>query len=739
MPAGPKAIDVVFPTKGVNIASPREAPPPGTCNPDNIMNMVPFDRTGRARGAVRSGTSKLFSAAMGSGVQPVQQMLQTTIALDPNAVAPGTSILDEEFTYTNQALSAAGGGAIWTTRIDGGNTYGGVGSTILQVVSNQVTTGADTATIQQTAIYVGALSIGSAYILKCNIKWDQDDSADTIIVGMNFRVNQGANTGWRMEVHSVTSGGAFKMVIGHSTGGTRTIVINNITLPYLAKNVFHSFEVDVNGNAMQFLIDGIQYASILNDATFAAGTQTGFTVQAGGGVAKSYTIDSFTINAGVPRASYRQTNLISICGGQIYVGNATGTPSNVLAANQAGAILSTIVTPQMAESAGQLYAVDGSSIQQLNIVQQQIVTYTATAGTAPLNCVLACMWRDRLVLAADRANPQNFFFSRVGTQTDWDYSQVDSAAAFAGNASTAGHIGDPIQALIPFTDDQLLIAGDHNLWMVRGDPADGGSIDLVSDAIGIVGPNSWCKAPDGTVYFVGPGGLYKFPASAPTPSLISQDADNEFYSAINRASNYTVMSYDRDRKALYIFVTPTTAATATHRVFDERATGYFPIQFPNNHGPISTLVYDGDGATDRAMLMGGRDGNIRKLDAAALNDDGTAISAFVEIGPLKPVSDLTEGKLTHVDVMLSELPAGIGAGNWNAILTVNSDHDANSADNAPLYARSRTFTKSGRQTRWMLRQRGTHFVFKIATSTLNSYFGMEKLVAYFIPGGRERR
>jgi hypothetical protein len=203
----------------------------------------------------------------------------------------------------------------------------------------------------------------------------------------------------------------------------------------------------------------------------------------------------------------------------------------------------------------------------VDIANKSSRAYTATAGSAPTGCTLAAVYRDRLCLAAPYTTPQNFFFSRVGTHTDWDYSQTDPAAAFAGNASQAGHIGDPIVALMPASDDIMYIGGDHNLWAIRGDPADGGSIDLISDAIGVLGPNAWTKAPDGTVYFVGTGGLFRISGTG-TPEMLSDGKWNDYFRRIDRAANFITLDWDRDHQGLYIFVTPVVSGATTHMFWD---------------------------------------------------------------------------------------------------------------------------------------------------------------------------
>ena len=95
-------MDIVFPLSGLNTNYPRDAQPPGT-SPD-MLNVVPFDRDYRGRGALRSGISKFIDTQIGNGSQPVLLVEQVTRALDPSTIQPDTQLLDEAFAYSDGAL-----------------------------------------------------------------------------------------------------------------------------------------------------------------------------------------------------------------------------------------------------------------------------------------------------------------------------------------------------------------------------------------------------------------------------------------------------------------------------------------------------------------------------------------------------------------------------------------------------------------------------------------------------------
>src|SRR5581483_8833081 len=121
---------------------------------------------------------------------------------------------------------------------------------------------------------------------------------------------------------------------------------------------------------------------------------------------------------------------------------------------------------------------------------------------------LLCAWRNRMVLSGLPADPQDYFMSAAGDATDYDYNPAPSVEtqAVAGNLTPAGLVPDTVTALVPYSDDVLIFGCDSHVYQMTGDPMAGGRIDLVSDGTGMAWGNAWCKAPDGTVYFMGSRG-----------------------------------------------------------------------------------------------------------------------------------------------------------------------------------------------------------------------------------------
>lgn len=465
----------------------------------------------------------------------------------------------------------------------------------------------------------------------------------------------------------------------------------------------------------------------------------------------SASLSEFQIASGVtlPNAgAIAESVLISTCNGFVWLGTIPqGTATIQLATNQYVAPLAANVIPGVAGIFQEVYFVDGLTIAQLDIPSGAMVTYTPTAETPPTGCILACNWRGRLVLSGDPDNPQNFYMSRSGTPTDWDYSKTDAGAAVVGNASTYGQIGEAITALIPYSDDTLFIGCAHSLWMMQGDPTDGGTLILVSDNMGVVGSKGWCKDTTANLWFIGTGGLFMMPSTATLytaikPQLMSGESWDAYFRSIDPASFYISLDFDSDTHYLHIFLAPQAGGQGTHLIFDDRNKGLWPQQFPITHGPVVTCQYFGNyDPNSRAILLGGFDGYIRRLDDSALDDDGVAISASLTLGPIKGAVEASILRGMTIDYgEMTPADEAEGSANWNVTMVINGGADVyDVTEGTPQYTGSVTSTLDGRQKHARQRIRGNWHSFQLTNNVLDTYFSFERMELEFSPGGMERR
>ncbi len=714
-----------FPLKGIDRTVARSAQPIGTAV--DMLNVIPYDGAGRARGGQRLGTVKLQDDALAGGIM---LLAQNTIILDPDDFDPLVDNIFDPFTYSDGGLGTTGNPP-WTTF----NSFQPANSdTDALTVSTNAIYGGNGYTGGVLARYDGTAVVSDAYTASITVT--ADDVQD-IIVGLLANIPTGASPDLTYSVFAQVSlypsGGSYTTILlSLSVDGTEAGSVDitgsitpNVPFTIYLKREGQKFTTWTDASENRLTLE----ASGVNDTA-----KVGFVLSTSTPNASLTSFDDYTltnVQAVGERAVYRGTVLIAVAGGNIYTGDLT----SVTLATGGTAALDATVQPQVAFFEGKAYFVDGTSdVQVLDIPTNTVSTFSPTAGTETATTLgeyrLAATWHGRIVFANSLQFPQNFVMSRVGTPTDFDYADTDAGAAFAGNLSTAGRIGEPIIALLPLSDDVIAFGGDHTMWAMRGDPAVGGSIDMVSEAIGVVGPNAWTKAPDGTVYFVGPGAFFRMPGNAGPPVDISSIKYPQFFAELNRATNYISCAWDRDKHGCYIFVNPVTGALGTSLWYDARTEGFFPLEYPTSHGPITALVYDGDGADDRVVILGGTDGYLRLTDDTALTDDGTAISSFVFIGPFQVGKGLmTDGIINGLDLTLGEPQEGIATSFMNVDVAVYVARDAyNVTQGTPRNVFSRTYTGlPGRVTSLRPRLRGAWGMIKLSNTIISTTWSFETI------------
>lgn len=271
----------------------------------------------------------------------------------------------------------------------------------------------------------------------------------------------------------------------------------------------------------------------------------------------------------------------------------------------------------------------------------------ASAGTLPASgankCRLSATWRGRWILSGLKGDEQNIFASRVGVATDFNYSPTTTTAtqAWALNpaGATAGAFGqtyDAVTALIPINDDNLLIGCANSLFLLRGDPMNGGQLQCLEPAIGLYW-NCWCRDTEGVVYFLSNKmGVYSF-SQFNYPTRISQRID-PLLQAVTSGANTCTMTWDDWLQGFHLFITNTASPTnsTTHYFWEKRTGAWWQDQFAQgNHNPSCAVVFDGNNPSDRRVMLGCQDGYVRYVDFSSSTDDGTNIASSVAMGPIK--------------------------------------------------------------------------------------------------------
>lgn len=316
---------------------------------------------------------------------------------------------------------------------------------------------------------------------------------------------------------------------------------------------------------------------------------------------------------------------------------------------------------QSAPNNQKLWFADGTNYVYYNPPTNSIEPWVASVGALPRDSLsnggrLITTWRGRTVLSGLLEDPQNWFMSRVSDPTDFDYFAADNDVqqATAGNNSPLGLIGDVITALIPYTDDILVFGGNSSIYAMKGDPQNGGSIDLVSDITGIAFGKAWCKDPYGNIYFFGSKPSVWVMSATNAPTRISQPIE-PLIQNINTGTSVITMAWDDNMQAIELFITAEAAPQANmHLTWEYRSNSWWPRVFANtNHDPLCCVAYDGNLPGDRAVLIGSWDGFVRFLDPTATSDDGTAIASYVLLGPIM-TSEMDEMLLYELQMIMAE-------------------------------------------------------------------------------------
>jgi hypothetical protein len=387
-----------------------------------------------------------------------------------------------------------------------------------------------------------------------------------------------------------------------------------------------------------------------------------------------------------------------------------------------------------------VYFADGNNLFRWNPDSNTVVSFANLtgednyAGEHPTGCRLGCVWRNRLVVAGDPDAPHNWFMSAVDNPLDWDYgpNPERETQAVAGTSSPAGHVADIINTLAPLSGDALLIGCDHSLLMMRGDPAAGGRIDLISDTEGMGWGQPWCKSPDGTVYFWGSrGGLYRMRGTA-----LERISHGKIESLLRDYDLSTTLCRpvwnDREVGVNFYFTDTTGNGGNVHIFYDVLSESFWIDEFADNRCDVSCPhVLDGDESGDRTVLLGGLDGIIRYYDAESDWDENAGKEWYVDLGPLT-LGEMRHAMLDEVEVTFQTLS--------NTGYEIRTGETAEKAFEAAFKIRDEFPDGTGSDERQRIRERlsGNAIYFRIGLNngSTNGNCSIEQVRAVLRESGR---
>jgi len=393
----------------------------------------------------------------------------------------------------------------------------------------------------------------------------------------------------------------------------------------------------------------------------------------------------------------------------------------------------------------------------------------ATAGTIPANGAdkprLMATWNNRMVLSGIKSDPQNLFLSARGDPENWDYNPTPNVASQAvafGTTEDLAKLPEPVMALMPYNNDVMFVGLDHSIYAISGDPMMGGQVDLVSDITGVAFGRSWCKSPEGHLYFFGSrGGVYRMSPGS-IPERITANRFEKRLASIDLDQHYVQLVWDDEAVGVRVFVTNLASYPSENFFYDVRNDGWFRDVFDNkDHQPCAVHVFDGDDPGDRVIWFGGQDGYVRYPSAQWSSDDGTAIDSFVVFGPVQSEGGNVPFVVSELQAILDDVSDSV---EWELAV-------GNSAEDAVFNAGGHVLQEDGGRILledglgyWLLegafsqgnatgtfsptrsyianpRRRGFAAYVKVGNSTLDEKWEMEyvRMVLSLVPTSKRRR
>lgn len=424
-------------------------------------------------------------------------------------------------------------------------------------------------------------------------------------------------------------------------------------------------------------------------------------------------------SAAISGATVRTFTRYAIAGGnwKTFTGSAFTTP-----AGGSGCLSSSVPVVFSQPAFGSVFAVDGTNSVYLNSTADTVATWTASSGgTLPSGCRIIELYRGRVFLSGTTADPHNWFMSEVGDPFQWEYNRLNCETdPISGNTGDIGKLEDIVTAFIPGSDNIAIVGGDKSIFLLTGDPLSGGRFQKVTDSVGIAFGRAWCIDPSGMVWFWGSrGGLYRM-AFGGQPEKISRDFIDKRLAAVNLSTHLVRLAYNDTDHGVHIFLSPTTAGATTHYFFDAKNGGFWPDVFGDtDHNPLAIHIDDDDSPSGRTLLLGGMDGYIRKWDATAASDDGTAIDSFVWLGPVR-----LRGAMRAM--MLRQIQPEIARGSDDVAYEVYVGKSPEEAFNASALF-SGTFS-AGRGRGVLRGARGEALYLRLRNNTLAERWALEEIV-----------
>jgi hypothetical protein len=393
---------------------------------------------------------------------------------------------------------------------------------------------------------------------------------------------------------------------------------------------------------------------------------------------------------------------------------------------------------------GMIYqASSGANTKQATVLGTSEANLSnAGGGTAPTNCGIVWVHQDRLALAAKSDAPHQIFMSAVGDATNWDYTDNTAGGAWTNTGSEGGQLGHAVIAALNHNYDISLIGSVRSIYAVLGNPRVSGT-RRVSDTIGPLNNNCWCKAIDAngddSTFLLSYDGLYMIPAGdySKLVKLSKNKIPVELTGTNPAAGDVACIGFDNMWSGLYITINPNSGSDVNY-FYHIPTDSYWPLALP-----ITPQVYATFPAVQTSVrssiLPISSGGSVRQFDNAELQGGSNeSIDSYLLLGPIRLSDADREGMLVSLTAALA---TGSEAVNWEVYCgdTAEEAYTAANAASSPNFTGTAwTYTSSRHFNYWQHpRVRGAYMYLRIADVS-NERWLIEEIIGERADAGRRR-
>jgi len=237
---------------------------------------------------------------------------------------------------------------------------------------------------------------------------------------------------------------------------------------------------------------------------------------------------------------------------------------------------------------------------------------TATAGTWPVGLRFGAVWSGALWSAGEPTALGALYASRIGDAHDYDFGTDpadEGKAWFTGLENFEGLLQGPLTAIMPHTNDGMIVGTLTGLTRFWRHPSQGGTIDPVSNAV-VLGQGAWTRDPSDNMYLLTDKGfMHVSPDPNAIPTLISKRLiPNELQGLIYDQQNPVVsLGYEGRWNKIIVNVRGVEAQSWAYDIalggFERQEFSSYPYvlcDFPPFHGETTSGLLWG-GAASRPL------------------------------------------------------------------------------------------------------------------------------------------